>query len=130
MRNDTRPRDAPCVGFLVDDLDAACVVDMAVRVDHGVDGAVVPTPDCGKGLGGCVRFGRIDKDKSGRRADDGDGTTQVGRVDGDDVFRDGRDSTIGDGLRPLFDLRCAVPEPLEKLVLLHRTHPRSHAPAR
>jgi hypothetical protein len=62
MRNDTRPRTVPCVGFLIYDLDAACTVDMAMGVNHGVDRAVVPDSDSGKGLGCRVGFGRIDKE--------------------------------------------------------------------
>jgi hypothetical protein len=45
--------------------------------------------------------------------------TKVGRVDGDNVFGDGGDSALGDGLRPLLHRRGAIPEPLEKLVMFH-----------
>src|SRR5215472_4876964 len=59
MSDDARPRNAPCVSLLVNNLDAACMVNMAMGVDHGVNGALVPAPNSGKGLACCVRFSRV-----------------------------------------------------------------------
>src|SRR5271156_1518557 len=96
---------------------------MAMGVNYGVNGAIVPAPNRGKGLACRIWFSRVYEDESGCGADDGDTPAKVCCVDGDDVFGDGGYSAVGDGLRPLFHRRCAVPEPLEKLVLFHCTHP-------
>ena len=53
MRDDTGPWDAPCVSLLVNKLDAARLINMAMGVNHGVNGAIVPAPNRGKGLA-CV----------------------------------------------------------------------------
>jgi hypothetical protein len=92
MSDDAGPRNAPCVSLLVNDLDAACVVNMAMGVDHAVNGASVPAPDSGKGLFCGVRFSRIYQHQSRCSADDGDAAAKVCRMDGDNVLGDGGDS--------------------------------------
>jgi D-isomer specific 2-hydroxyacid dehydrogenase, NAD binding domain len=118
----------PTVAQLVTEI-AACMVDMTMGVNHGVDRAVVPASDSGEGLGCRVGFGRIDKDEPGFCPYDGDAAAEVCCVNRDDVFSDLRDRAMRNGLRPLLHRCCAAPKPLKKRILIHCTDPHSREPA-
>jgi hypothetical protein len=65
MSNDARPGHASRIGLLVDDLDAAGVVDMSVRVDDCMHRAIVPASDRGEGLRCPFGIRRIDQHQPG-----------------------------------------------------------------
>ena len=77
MRDDTWPGNAPRVSLRVDKLYAAGVVDMAVRVDHRMNRAIVPTAQSGECLARGLPAPRVHKHQPGIGAD-GAGVAEPG----------------------------------------------------
>ena len=116
MGDDARPRDASRVGLLVDHLDAAGVVDMAVRVDDGMDRAVVPAADAARVLAAVSGLAvSISTSPAAVRM----AVTLPQKYVVWTVMMLSATAVMapGDGLRPFLHWRCAAPKPLEKLVL-------------
>ena len=119
MGDNARTWPSARIRLLVDQLDAAGVVDMAMGEDHGVDRAIVPGADDVERLPGGVGLGRIDQHEAFRRADRRDAAAEIRGVDGDDVVVHLRDRAMRDCSRPFLHRGGAVPETLEQRVLFH-----------
>jgi len=113
MGDDARTRYASAVRFLVDQLDAAGVVDMAMGKDHRMDRAIVPGADDIESLFGGIGLGGVDQNQPFACADRGHAAAEIGCVDRDNIVVHLRDRAMRDRSRPFLHRCGAVPETLE-----------------
>jgi hypothetical protein len=69
MGDDAGSRDLSCIGFLVEEPGSPTMVDMAVRVDHRMNRAIVPTAQSGECLARGLPAPRVHKHQPGIGAD-------------------------------------------------------------